>query len=169
LLVECFKSQELTYIVATFSFKSVGVTQFDAQTNALNKTKTPVGILTPLKLSTTDGLFVMSYSLADQVNDNLKNLLLTNWGERILLYYFGANLRPLLSELATDQDFGTQAIQRISDAVSKWMPYIELNDFSVETINTGNKNLAIKDITVTYDVPSLGVKNKSLKVRLYAL
>jgi len=155
--------------VATFSFKSVGVTQIDAQTNATKATPTPVGILTPLKLSTTDGLFVMSYSLADQVNDNLKNLLLTNWGERLELYDFGANLRPLLSELASDQDFGTQAIQRISAAVSKWMPYIELDDFSVVTVNTGNKNLAIKDITITYDVPSLNVQKKSLKVRLYAL
>jgi len=99
----------------------------------------------------------------------LKNLLLTNWGERLELYDFGANLRPLLSELASDQDFGTQAIQLISAAVSKWMPYIELDDFSVVTVNTGNKNLAIKDITITYDVPSLNVQKKSLKVRLYAL
>lgn len=154
--------------MATFSFKSSGTTQ-SAQQNAVSKTQTPIGILTPLQLSTTDGLLAMSYNIADQVSDNLRNLIQGNWGEKLMQYDWGANLRPLMSEYASDQDFGEQAIQRISQAVSKWMPYIVLDSFDVASINSGNKKLVIKDVTVTFDIPSLGAYHKSIKARLYAL
>lgn len=155
--------------MGTISFKSVGTTQQTTNANALVASPIPFGIKTPLQLSTTDGLLVMSYNLAEQVNDNLKNLLLTNWGERLGLYNFGANLRPLATEFSNIDNFNNAAVQRIHDAVSRWMPYIELENFLGEIDHTNNKNTAIINITITYNIPKLGVVNKKLQVTIYAI
>lgn len=155
--------------MGTISFRSVGVTADKQVTNQLTTSPSPVGIVTPLRLGTAESIFEMTYSLSDQVHDNLRNLLLTNWGERLVLYDFGANLRPLTSEFTTQDDFDAQAVQRISSAVSKWMPYVTLEDFLSQVNRNGNKNTAIIDITVTYSVPALNVSKRALQVTLYAL
>lgn len=155
--------------MATISFKSVGTTRDQQTTNALASSPTPVGIVTPLQLGQAESIFTMTYALADQVNDNLRNLLLTNWGERLALYDFGANLRPLMSEFTTQDDFDAQAVNRISAAVTKWMPYITLEDFLSQVNRNDNKNTAVIDVTVTYSVPALNVSKRALQVTLYAL
>jgi phage baseplate assembly protein W len=107
--------------------------------------------------------------LIDQLSDNLRNLILTNWGERLGNYGFGANLRPLMSDLVSLDDFDTQAIGRIKAAVSRWMPYIDLQDFTSSIDRTQNKNTAVVQLTITYNVPSLKIKDKKLQVALYAI
>lgn len=155
--------------MGSFSFKSVGTTTDTQATSGLTTTPSPVGILTPLQLGTAESLFAMSYTLADQVHDNLRNLILTNWGERLGLYEFGANLRPLTSEFTTQDDFDAQAVARISSAVGKWMPYVSLEDFLSQTNRNGNKNTAVIDLTITYSIPALNVTKRALQVTLYVL
>lgn len=155
--------------MATYSFKSVGQTQSDREDTSLAQTALPIGIKTPLRLGTNEGLLAMNYTMADQVHDNLRNLILTNWGERLGIYAFGANLRELTTEFVSSEDFDTRAIQRIRDAVSKWMPYVNLQFFSSDVDRINNKNTAIINITITYDVPTLGVKDKKLQVVLYVI
>lgn len=159
--------------MGTYNFKSAGTTQTNATANQLASAPTPIGILTPLQLgsSGTDGLLKTSYDLATQAADNLRNLLQTNWGERLGLYDFGANLRPLMSELVSLDDFDSQAIVRIKAAVQRWMPYIDLEDFETQTIRTGNltQSLAQIALTVTYNIPNLNVSGKQVRVTLYAV
>jgi len=152
--------------MGSISFKSVGTTQ---KQSSLVSSPTPFGIKTPLQLSTTDGLLVMSYTLAEQVKDNLRNLLLTNWGERLGLYNFGANLRPLATEFTTLDNFENAAIQRIHDAVSRWMPYVELDRLESVVDHMNNKNTAVIRTTVVYDVPKLGIKSEKVEVTIYAV
>ena len=111
----------------------------------------------------------MYYTLADTLHDNLRNLILTNWGERLCLYDFGANLRPLTTELVSADDFDSQAIERISGAVQRWMPFVTLETFESTTDRISNKNTAIIKITIVYNIPALNIFKKALEVSLYAI
>lgn len=155
--------------MGAFSFKSSGKTQEQRIIETLVTSPIPIGIKTPLRISDSEGLLDVHYVLADQVNDNLRNLLLTNWGERVGFYDFGANLRELTTEIASQDDFDTSAIERIKSAVGRWMPYIDLEDFESNVNNSNNKNTGIIDITVTYNIPSLNVRQKKLVITLYVI
>lgn len=155
--------------MGSFSFKSVGKTREQAGAAVIPSSPIPVGILTPLSLGTDGSLFAVSYSLADQVHDNLRNLIQTNWGERLVLYKFGANLRPILSDMVSQDDFDAQAVTRIQDAVGKWMPFVSLEDFLSQTNRNNNGSVANVDITLTYSVPALGVSKRALQVSLRAM
>jgi len=152
--------------VGSFSFRSVGKTQQQRTTEQLMSGSTiPIGIKTPLEIGSTDGIFVMHHDLASVVHDNLKNLIMTNWGERLGLYAFGANLRPLTSEWTTQDDFDSQAIERINTAAQKWMSYVNLDSY-VSRVDSTEVLGTIVRITVTYNVPSLQVVNRSLEISL---
>jgi phage baseplate assembly protein W len=111
-------------------FKSVGVKRTDsAQTRGASTALPPIGIVTPLQLGDAgSGLLTMHYLLSDQITDNLRNLVMTNHGERVGVYDFGANLRPLTLELAQPV-WEEEAMTRIKTAVAKYMPFVELNTF----------------------------------------
>lgn len=66
------------------SFKSVGITgeQFRTQQVAANPTPIPIGIITPLRLGESDdGLLGMHYSVGATMKNNLRDLIMTNWGK----------------------------------------------------------------------------------------
>jgi phage baseplate assembly protein W len=153
--------------MGSFSFKSSGKTQEQQIVESITKATVPIGIKTPLRLG--EDLFAMNLSLIDQVHDNLRNLLQTNWGEHLGIYNFGANLRPLVTELATQDDFDSQAIQRISAAVARWMPFVSLDDFLSEVDKTQNQNTGVYNITITYTIPALNSSQRVLQVTLYVI
>lgn len=154
--------------MGSFSFKSSGVTQADAIANELVVTPTPIGIKTPVALG-NDDLLTTSSDLVVQLTDNLRNLILTNWGERLGFYQFGANLRPLMADLVNVDDFDSAAIDKIKDAVGRWMPYIDLQDFISSSDRTQNRNTAVIQLTIIFNIPSLKVVGKKLQVALYAI
>ncbi len=155
--------------MGTFNFKASGKTQEQQVLEQLTKSPTPIGIMTPLRLGTSEGIFAVHYNLADQIHDNLRNLLQTNWGEHLGVYDLGANLRPLTAEFTSQDDFDSQAVERISAAVNRWMPYVSLEDFLSEVDRTENKNTGVIRITITYNVPSLSVTKRALQVTLYVM
>ena len=155
--------------MGSYSFKSSGKTQEQRLVETLVKSPIPIGIKTPLRINDAEGLLDVHYDLAAAVNDNLRNLLLTNWGERVGFYDFGANLRVLTTEMVSQEDFDSKAIDQIKNAVGRWMPYIDLEDFSSDANRTNNKNTGIIDITITYNIPSLNVRQKKLVVTLYVI
>lgn len=152
--------------MSAYKFKSVGKTASTIESEAIFATITPVGIKTPLSLDDKN-IFAMHYSVADQAHDNLKNLLLTNWGERLGLYDFGANLKELTSEYTNIDSFDEEAITRIRNAVTKWMPFISLKNFASSIDREQNQHVAILKITITYDIPSLSVRDKAIQISMY--
>lgn len=155
--------------MGTYSFKSSGRTSEQTLIETINRTVVPIGIMTPLRPG-TDSIFAMHTSLPDQVHNNLRDLLVTNWGERLMLYDFGANLRPLTTELVAQDDFDAEAVKRISTAVARWMPYVSLEDFVSEIDRSeNNTNVGVIRITITYTVPALQVGRKALQVALYVI
>ena len=156
--------------MATYSFKSTGKSREQRVAEVLEASQIPFGIKTPLQLAGAgEGILAMNYNLADQFADNLRNLLLTNWGERLGLYDFGANLKPLTTEFYNQENFDNAAIERISQAVQKWMPFVSLGTFSSEVDRIENKNTAVIKINITYSIPAIEVNDRSLQIVLYVI
>lgn len=155
--------------MGSYSFKSSGKTTEQQLIELVTNSPVPIGIKTPLRFGKEEGIFGMHYSLPDQIHDNLRNLLLTNWGEHLGIYDFGANLRPLMSEFTTQDDFDAQTVERINKAVGRWLPFVNLEDFISNIDRTENKNTAVVKITVTYTIPALNTGKRALQVTLYAM
>ena len=155
--------------MATISFKSVGTTSENLQKELVDITQNPVGIKTPLQLMPKDGLFAMNYNIEDQIADNLRNLLQTNFGERVGLYNFGANLEPLTVNFSSQDSFDAEAVGKIATAISTWMPYIEPVDYISEVDRSEKLKTGLVRITITYNIPSLEVTDKKIQVTLYVI
>lgn len=153
------------------SFKNVGIRQFQTQ-NVLTTPASisPIGIKTPIRLGANgEGILSMHTNIQDVVADNLRNLLLTNYGERLIHFDFGANLRPLVAEFSSKDNFDSEAMIRINTAVSKWMPFISLTAFDSrpEFIDTQYTGRIV--ITVIYSVAQLGIIEKALELLLFVI
>ena len=72
------------------------------------------------------GVFTSMQTRTKQVRANLKNLLLTQVGERYYLPEFGCRLLSALFEPNTD-DIKPFIQDTIFQAVQKWMPYLNIN------------------------------------------
>ena len=154
----------------TISFKSVGekLEEWQSRQETIETPKLPIGIKTPLNLKGS-GLFEMHYDLQAQVRDNFKNLLLTNKGERLRNYNFGADLHPLAAEKLAQEDFDKEAMFQIREAVTAHMPFLELKSMSSETKTTGDTATTVHMLTITYDVPSLRVVDDKLVVNIICI
>jgi phage baseplate assembly protein W len=157
--------------MSRLSFKNVGIREFTTEdTSTQSAPKNPIGIKTPVEIDGTgESLFKMNLEIADQVSDNLKNLILTNWGERVGKYNFGANLRPLLTEFTNKDNFDQEAMIRINTATSKWMPYISLENYVSETLHGEKYPVARIKLTIEYSVPQLNITTRSLEVILFVI
>ncbi len=156
--------------MGSFSFKSVGTTRVDKAAAEQPVAAPPIGIVTPLALG-QDDLLKTNTDLAKQLADNLRNLLMTNWGERLGFYDYGANLRPLMVDLVSLDDFDSQAMDRIKSAVQKWMSYVDLVGFETNLARTGGKagSVSAVNVEITYNIPSLNLKGRKLRVTLFAI
>ena len=145
--------------MATYSFKSVGTLVTDRQyTQSIDPA--PIGIKTPLEYGIErEGIFAMHFDNASQVKDNFRNLLMTNYGERVGLYSFGADLRALVGELSAQEDFESEAMLRITQATATWMPMIELDTFESRFLpaSAHGEGLSTIVLTVVYSVPPLRI------------
>ena len=155
--------------MGTISFKSVGQTQQEIVDSAVTVANLPIGIKTPLKIAGGEGLLEMHFNLEDQLADNLRNLLLTNWGERLGQYYFGANLKPLTTDFVSQENFDNEAVVRIKSAVEQWLPAVDLVDFVSEVDRLENREIGIIKITISYSVPVVDIPEKKLQITLYVL
>jgi len=157
--------------MALQSFKNVGIRQFQPQ-NVLTTPAsiTPIGIKTPVQLGDAgEGILAMYTNIQDVVHDNLRNLLLTNHGERLVHYDLGANLRPLVTEFSSKEDFDAEAMIRINTAVAKWMPFITLVGFDSRPEFIDNRYTGRIVILVVYSVPQLGIVEKALELLLFVI
>lgn len=153
------------------SFKNVGIREFQTQNIlATPQSITPIGIKTPATLGDNgDGILAMYTSIQDVVHDNLRNLLLTNHGERLVHYDLGANLRPLVADFSSKENFDGEAMIRINTAVAKWMPFITLVGFDSRPEFTDNRFTGKIVVLLVYSVPQLGITERALEVLLFVI
>ena len=151
------------------SFKSTGqlITTREQRRSSVKPREVPIGISTPVTLDYGGFAFIkMNTTVIAQVTDNLKQLILTNHGDRLGLYDFGANLLELTFEMQNDSVQG-EAMKRISQTASKYMPFVELETFESFVEHFDNKDIAKIGIKIRYNVPQLNAYGLGMEVVLY--
>jgi len=88
------------------------------------------GILLPVQKGDT-GYFRQGFTSYEQAKSNLKNLLLTRRGERIMQPEFGSGLHELLFEQA-DAELEERLQETIENTVGYWLPYINIEEVDIE-------------------------------------
>ena len=92
----------------------------------------PIGFTLPfIKSSGSIGLFETTADELDAARQNLKSLLLTNWGERPMHFHFGCNVIEFLFNPGREEELKAAIADRINDQVSKWLPYLRLIDLNI--------------------------------------
>ena len=150
--------------MTTISFKSSGTKVSDNRSVA-TPVPLPIGIITPMELGEgSDGIFGMHRELSGQIPDNLRNLILTNHGERLGQYDFGANLKQLVFDYSSNPEWESDAMSNIKTAVAKFMPFVELESFETSIDTNNDPQIATIAITVTFNVPAANISNKAIRV-----
>ena len=93
-----------------------------------------VGVTLPLRKG-NNGYFEVSYTTKDQIKSNIKSLLLTQKGERVMQPNFGSDLRKCLFEPIT-QNLDSFIEDTITEAIDTWMPYVTIESIVYDTDNT---------------------------------
>lgn len=111
---------------------------------------TAVGVKLPL-VSKDGVLFDLSYTTYDQAMSNLKNLLLTRTGERIMQPLFGTNVYDSLFEHDT-ADRKMLIKNSITEAVDFWLPYISITTLNIEEADIEGTSMEGYIVTVQASV-----------------
>jgi len=110
-----------------------------------------VGIVLPIGKATDGVFFKQSYTTLEQAKSNIKNLILTTRGERLMHPTLGSGLWNLIFEPMQGDDFAEQVKTTIRENVNIWLPYISL-DRLVVTVNNENNSVVIgMDISLKND------------------
>ena len=109
------------------------------------------GITLPVRRGNT-GYFEQAFTSYEQAKSNLKNLLLTDKGERVMQPEFGTGLKRLLFEQMND-DFEQQLQDTITQSVNYWLPYITIEEIDV-TMTDEMKDMHRADMNIQFRVGS---------------
>jgi len=83
----------------------------------------------------------------------------------MFMYDFGANLKELQFELGTE-DGDVEAINRIRNATSKYMPFIDLQTFETFNVPLVVGYTSIVGIRITYTIPVISENRKTIEVAI---
>lgn len=102
-----------------------------------------IGVTLPLERGNT-GYFAQSTNILTQIKSNFKNLMLTRKGERVMQPEFGTNIHNMVFEQLTEETQDNMKLS-ITNAVERWMPFLELQNIEIITPMDGDVNtVAIK-------------------------
>ena len=107
------------------------------------------GITLPIQRGNT-GYFNQAFSSFEQAKANLKNLLLTKKGERVMQPNFGTGIHELLFEPMNDE-FEIKLQETITKNVNYWLPYINIEEIDIEMTDE-MKDRHIAHMTIQFTV-----------------
>ena len=113
-----------------------------------------VGIEFPLDYS-QEGFFRKTKTIRQQTKSNIRNLLLTERGERLFQPNFGSNLKSLLFEQITPTSL-ENVENDIRESLSTWLPYVNVNNLVVvQDDRNPNQVLTSLEYSTTLEPDSL--------------
>jgi len=112
-----------------------------------------LSVALPLAINTTDGAYALHKDLASMANQNLKMVVLTNPGERVMQPDFGAGIRQLLFEPANTNTV-EDVKNKIQTQVNRYLPYINLLELNVFVSETDAATLAV---SLKYSIPAANI------------
>ena len=89
-----------------------------------------IGISLPIQIGNV--AFNQTFQTIDQVKSNIKNLLLTKRGERVMQPEFGSGLQEVLFEF-NDDDLSQKIEETITTAISRYIPSVSIESIVVES------------------------------------
>ena len=106
----------------------------------------------PLLIDKTQPGFELIEDIRDLVKQNMKMVILTSPGERVMIPDFGVGIRGLLFENLTNQEVLSYFKGRIKEQVKKYLPFVQLKKvtFSEKDIDENKINVSIE-----YFIPEL--------------
>jgi phage baseplate assembly protein W len=106
----------------------------------------------PLSYSETDGPYLLTKSLEENARQNLKNLIFTIPGERVMNSDFGVGFSTLLFENANNQTV-EDLRERLIRQVEKYLPFIIILNVEANI----EENTAF--LRVDYNIPNISVSS----------
>ena len=168
-----------------FSFKSSGKLVTAREYTAPTIVQYPVGIKTPLEFSvgkSNEDFYRMHFDAAAQIKDNFRNLLLTNFGERLGRANLGANLKSLLYDSVDLESVEAEAVRRITVTAGDYLPMVQIKNINVRFLglDTQTKDISASPdyqsnrssglsgmvVFVSYSIPRLGIDNQAIEAIL---
>ena len=118
----------------------------------------------PLRVDSVDGFYALTKKITETLQQNLKMLVLTAPGERVMNPEFGVGLRNFLFENAP----ADKIRNKISTQVQRYIPAIKLTEIIIANapkseiaIDTDAHTLLVK---IEYVIPSLNFFNQELEM-----
>jgi len=105
----------------------------------------------PLSRDSGDGFRILK-SFESMVKQNLKMLILTVPGERVMTPLYGVGLKRYLFENATQETFG-DIDNKIREQVKTYMPYVQIHKISFGSAGIDRNQLAI---ALKFSIPRIG-------------
>ena len=119
-----------------------------------------IGLTLPLQMTTNT--FNQTYDNLVQLQSNVKNLLLTQKGERLAQPTFGSDLQKLVFE-PNDGELEEKISNAIESAISQWLPQLTVEKIDIDaTADIKDKNQVDISIifTAKYNQQNFSVKFK---------
>ena len=113
-----------------------------------------IGISLPMDHTDGSGFFPGTSTTLSQTGSNIRNLLLTNKGERVGQPEFGCGLLQILFEPLSDTLIDN-VTSTIEEAVATWLPHVLINKLNVEgdEVEQNQLNIEIEfSLTIQPDV-----------------
>jgi phage baseplate assembly protein W len=107
-----------------------------------------IGISLPIQIGNT--AFNQTFTTNEQIKSNVKNLLLTKKGERVMQPEFGSGLQELLFDF-NDDTLATKIEDTITNALEQWLPYVTVQQIDVENTNN-NKDNNLVNVSVKFSL-----------------
>jgi phage baseplate assembly protein W len=88
-----------------------------------------IGITLPLQIGNV--AFNQSFTTLEQVRTNIKSLLLTKRGERVMQPNLGSGLDELVFDL-NDDNLASDVEETIISTLQQWLPYVTVDEINIE-------------------------------------
>lgn len=156
-----------------FSFKSSGKKIDNRKYTNITKSMTqlvPIGLKTPLQLlQDSEDLYQTHLAPEKQLKDNIKNFLLTNHGERLGRYDYGANLSIFLYEAnsLTETEYKQAIVNQITNKLTNAFSGIVITDLEID-LKFNDKKVETKSTLeqITYHTRNFITKDESSNDRV---
>jgi phage baseplate assembly protein W len=111
-----------------------------------------VGLALPIQISNV--AFKQNYTEIEQLKSNIKNLLLTKRGERLMNPLFGSGVETVLFEPITDE-FEDKIQDIITNSVERYIPNVSIDEINVDMSNE-NKDRNSVNISLKFRSTNTG-------------
>ena len=110
-----------------------------------NDSNVKVGIDLPIRRGDEkDGWMASTSTTIDAVKNNIRNLLNTNLGERLMQPQFGTDLRRIIFE-PIDEQVTLKIQDKILDALEIWLPFVQVSNIEIvnQSKDTDNNSVLV--------------------------